>query len=876
MLEESLLKTNFIGRDGFRWWIGQIAPSGAQGDQANGGGWGNRSKVRIFGYHPYTTVELPDEDLPWAIALLGVTDGSGAGNRATSVKLAQGDVVFGFFLDGDNAQQPAILGVFGRTDQVASTAYKNPFEPFTGYTGRIKPAAGGVIVPNQSNEQTTTAQKAPRSVDKPTADKLNKQAEGSQQDQVLAAEDAALAEALAKEKAATTKEVSSSRAIGKKVTAANASEDSAVARIKNDVDNFTKSVAEITGGIQGAVNGANEFVGTKKQQLFELIDTQTANIQKGSARMIHDMTTNLSNVLIPTLNVGLQALYDSVYAVVFAATQSDPLADKAGTIAQASLIGPVKEISDAIPCIANKVIAGIGDTIKGVLQSVADNITNFVSCIGDQVVGALMNHIIAGVTSLLGPLMAGVDTILMGFDVGSWLGGTASAILGIAQELGCNQVAPEYDLASDEWVIGKGFSDKDGVPVDEILNTANEALAVAEDLSALPIDLVQDIASITGSLGYFDFMNPSVAQPGFESPLSKCYAGPPELGGCGGTKVKLFGGGVNGVGGVANAIVQVAQGGQGLTGSVIGVDLVNGGGGYTFPPFVELVDECGGGYGATAKAVIDYDPDSPTYQQITDIYIVTEGENYTPPKDIPIDEDFILDDEKGPIIIDGGENYEGEDTVTDNNDNEYDIEIDDNGSITKLIPKNGNEYPSFADIVKDGLLKYTVNSITGSGAKIAPRIKKRPITPQGQVKQVIDCISKDDDFVGYVNGEKYYGPFHVHPTNGRKMVGATHVSTPHQYIYDSPEESLGSAQQTVSTTTQIRQVTGGGASATTSGATPTTSTTSTTSGGTPAPTPAATPTPTPAPTPAATPTPPPSSPPPSPPPSGGGGYGGGY
>ena len=190
--------------------------------------------------------------------------------------------------------------------------------------------------------------------------------------------------------------------------------------------------------------------------------------------MIHDMTTNLSNVLIPTLNVGLQALYDSVYAVVFAATQSDPLADKAGTIAQATLIGPVKEISDAIPCIANKVIAGIGDTIKGVLQSVADNITNFVSCIGDQVVGALMNHIIAGVTSFLGPLMAGVDKILMGFDVGSWLGGTASAILGIAQELGCNQVAPEYDLASDEWVIGKGFSDKDGVPVDEILNTANE------------------------------------------------------------------------------------------------------------------------------------------------------------------------------------------------------------------------------------------------------------------------------------------------------------------------------------------------------------------------------------------------------------------
>ena len=855
MLEESLLKTNFIGRDGFRWWIGQIAPNQAQGDQANGGGWGNRSKVRIFGYHPYTTTELPDEDLPWAIALLGVTDGSGAGNRATSVKLAQGDVVFGFFLDGDNAQQPAIIGVFGRTDQVPSSTYKNPFEPFTGFTGRIKPAAGGVIVPNQANEQTTTAQKAPRSVDKQTADKLNKQAESSTQtDEVLAAEDAALAEAQAKEKAATTKEVSSSRAIGKKVTAANASEDSAVARIKNDVDNFTKSVAEITGSIQGAVSGANEFVGKKKQQLFELIDTQTANIQKGSARMIQDITTNLSNILVPTLNFGLQALYDSVYATVFAATGSHPAADTAGIIAQATFIGPVKEISDAIPCIANKVIAGIGDIIKGVLQSVADNVTNFVSCIGDQVVGALMNHIISGVTSFLEPLMAGVDKILMGFDVGSWLGGTASAILGIAQELGCNQIAPEFDLASDEWVIGKGFSDEDGVPVNDILNTANEALAVAQDLSALPIDLVQDIASITGSLGYFDFMNPSVSAPGFESPLSKCYAGPPELGGCGGTKVKIFGGGIDSVSGVANAIVQVAQGGQGLTGSVIGVDLVNGGGGYTFPPFIELVDECGEGYGATARAVIDYDPDSLTYQQITDIYIVTEGENYTPDKDIAVNDEFILDDEQGPIIIDGGENYEDDDIVIDNTGNEYEIEIDNNtGSIIKINPIINNEYPRITD-----LLEYTVNSITGSGVKIAPRIKKRPITPQGQVKQVIDCISKDDDFIGYVNGKKYYGPFHVHPTNGRKMVGATHISTPHQYIYDSPEESLGSQQQIVSTTTQIQQVTGGGASATTSSATPTTSTTSNDGDQT-----SSTPVPTPTPTP---------SPPPSSPPSGGGGY----
>ena len=42
--------------------------------------------------------------------------------------------------------------------------------------------------------------------------------------------------------------------------------------------------------------------------------------------------------------------------------------------------------------------------------------------------------------------------------------------------------------------------------------------------------------------------------------------------------------------------------------------------------------------------------------------------------------------------------------------------------------------------------------------------------------------------VGWVKGKPYYGPYHIH--KGRKMVGAKHVSTPHDYIYDTKEASL--------------------------------------------------------------------------------------
>ena len=824
MLEESFLKTSFMGRDGFRWWVGQIPPEGKDYDlQQNGGGWGNRIKVRILGYHPYSLVELPNKDLPWATILMGTTDGSGAQNRATSVSIAPGDTVFGFFLDGDNAQVPVIMGVFGRTSQVPTSDYVSPFVPFSGNTEKVG-NDGGIVANSQSNEQNSLSQVSPIATDKKTADRVG--------------------EATGQNENTETALKSASPAIGQKVQAASKEEDSTVRRIKTEVSNFVSKVQSIT-------NSVKDAVGNARQDVMREIGSVTASIQKGAMKLVGDMTKNLTKKLVPVLNGGLQVLYDGVYNTVLAATGSPEAADISGTIAQAALISPVKELSDAIPCVANNVINGIADTIKGVLTNVADNVFNFVECIGDQVVGALMNHIIGGVTSFLGPFMGALDKITQGFSVAGFLGSTANAILGLASKLGCNEVAPEFDMGSDEWVIGKGSSDKTGVPVEEILAVANQAKTLATDALGSPLQAIQDIAGDIGSLGLFDFTNPSVSAPGFESVLGNCYAGPPELGGCGGTKVKLFGGG-KGVGGVANAILQIAEGGRGLTGSLIGVDLVNGGGGYTFPPFVEIVDECGKGFGATARSKIDYDPDSPTYGQITDIYLVTDGQDYTPSGDI---EDYIIDDERGPNIIDSGSGYDRDDTVTDNYGNDYTINIDPDGSIIKVnrIPVNGElKFPSIVDVVE-----FTINSTTGSGAILRPRLKVRPQEFQGEVKQVIDCISKDDDIVGYVNGEPYYGPFHLHPSTGRKMVGSKHRSTPHQYIYDTQAESLGSPTTSTRTTTQINIQTSTSQETTT----PTPSNNS--GGSTSTSTPPSSPPPS---------SPPPSSPPSSPPPSSGGGY----
>ena len=120
MIENLLLKSNFLGKDGFRWWIGQIPPATGWSLQFNRkpDAWGNRVKVRIMGYHPQNTVELKDEDLPWATVIIPVTAGSGKAGKSKPIRIAPGDVVVGFFLDGDDAQQPVIFGVIGNSRYV--------------------------------------------------------------------------------------------------------------------------------------------------------------------------------------------------------------------------------------------------------------------------------------------------------------------------------------------------------------------------------------------------------------------------------------------------------------------------------------------------------------------------------------------------------------------------------------------------------------------------------------------------------------------------------------------------------------------------------------------------------------------------------------
>ena len=120
-----LFNQDFLG-ESFVWWVGQIADDSYWRDNINAGkykdkqsvrGWGYRYKVRIIGLHDWGEDSIKSENLPWANVMYPITAGGYQQNSGSTPMLRQGNIVFGFFLDGSEQQQPVIMGVLGNNSQ---------------------------------------------------------------------------------------------------------------------------------------------------------------------------------------------------------------------------------------------------------------------------------------------------------------------------------------------------------------------------------------------------------------------------------------------------------------------------------------------------------------------------------------------------------------------------------------------------------------------------------------------------------------------------------------------------------------------------------------------------------------------------------------
>jgi hypothetical protein len=140
-------RKDFAGKNGFIWWFGVVED---RQDPLKLG----RCRVRCVGWHSDNKMQLPTNGLPWAISVFPT-------NNPNPYAVKEGDMVFGFFVDGENAQQPMILGIVPSIPLEAVNAQQAFNDPRSNTE-----LAAAPVKPNE------TATGYPRKLDEPTTSRL--------------------------------------------------------------------------------------------------------------------------------------------------------------------------------------------------------------------------------------------------------------------------------------------------------------------------------------------------------------------------------------------------------------------------------------------------------------------------------------------------------------------------------------------------------------------------------------------------------------------------------------------------------------------------------------------------------------------------------
>ena len=540
MIEQGLFKRHFVGRDGFIWWIGQIAsenewvaniPGKRTPTTSDHKGFDYRYKVRIMGYHTADNEALTDTDLPWASVMMPVTAGSGSRAASQSPNLSQGDFVYGFFLDGEDAQQPIIIGIIGHNQY---TAINNkvppiPFLPFSGFTNRD--TVPRYILTTTREQPSALQQKSPGQTGKTNNNSVTESNVSVDQGRKTGAD--------AEQK--TNGETPES--IPKPSTC----EPVPLGAIQRQIKNLIADIERI----KKTSSNWETKVSTKIDNIDREIDKQitkaTEYISGGIKWLIYEVQKYTTNKVNNTLK--------DTYYLLFPNQRP-------------GLKVAVETANDLIACLFRKIVSNLLKMIGKFLLQAVDRFINTPLCAIENLSGALVGKLAglirSGVNKILGPIRSIVGAA---FDIAD---GILNFITDLLSFLSCEEKPSCAEI--EEWSIWAG----------------SEA-PVTIDLGRI-IDKVQSVAStVTSAIDPDNF--------DFDLDFSDAFEDSCGVGAllCGPPIVEFYGGG--GFGATGNAII-------GASGNILGIDIISNGSGYTSEPFVNFKDNCGKGSGASGRVRI--------------------------------------------------------------------------------------------------------------------------------------------------------------------------------------------------------------------------------------------------------------------------------
>ena len=132
-----------FNKDGFNWWIGVVE------DRMDPEKMG-RCRVRIYGYHTDSKIILPTKDLPWATPIQPITSAAISGIGSSPLGPVEGTWVIGFFLDGEDMQQPAIFGTIATKAAKKAFSVQEEIQAVTNPNdGILRDSSGNPVVDGQ-------------------------------------------------------------------------------------------------------------------------------------------------------------------------------------------------------------------------------------------------------------------------------------------------------------------------------------------------------------------------------------------------------------------------------------------------------------------------------------------------------------------------------------------------------------------------------------------------------------------------------------------------------------------------------------------------------------------------------------------------------
>jgi hypothetical protein len=603
MIEESLLKSNFVGKDGFIWWIGQVAdPKVWRNEKTrideDNKAWGYRCKVRIVGYHSFSPNELPDKDLPWAHVLTSASDGApGQGGFGKLPLLVGGESVVGFFLDGDEAQQPVVMACFHRSPAVVNVDNPNPFDAFTGAKGNLangatrqkkpeeaqvkevsKSIGSGSQFTMQSNPNFATDTTGSLDLDPgfvPLSSKTNNSA-GSVWD-------------------------IPSTLVTDKLFYDTAAELAFLNKFDTEepVQNDNGCSQNIIGSITSTLQNFIKFVNGLEYTALGFIDPLRNKIVDISGQI-----RKVARLIASAMKFAINGMRDNIFQMVgclfkgISAILPQPI--------KIQVSEATKNILNLIFCIFEKLFGPLWDFIQGLLEGLIGKTPNIPRCAAEETIAALISKLSEMVDGALATLLSGLDWLANGIgQVTGYIRTGLNTIAQIVSFLDCDALTCGPITSWDPFAgvnLPKNDNWQKILDNVDILGSYGESIDVAIGFLSLFGSSDTPFKDCRSSS-----TNPTTQEDAPPIPIGTRYYK------CIAPDVVISGDGIDAK---AKAVV------SSIDGSILTIQILNAGKGFTEAPTIHIIDKTRYGKGATAKASINANGN------IESIVITEKGSGY--------------------------------------------------------------------------------------------------------------------------------------------------------------------------------------------------------------------------------------------------------